>query len=131
MFWWGEIERSVRIEGTVEKVSSEESDIYFNMRPPMARIGALASDQSRPIASRAQLDKKFDQLSEFYLNPNGEEKTTIERPSQWGGYRLIPLTIEFWKGRASRIHDRIKYTQVDLDSNLTMKSTWTRVRLQP
>lgn len=131
MFWWGEIERSVRIEGIIEKVSSEESDIYFNMRPPMARIGALASDQSRPIASRNQLDQKFYRLSELYLNSNGEEKNKIQRPPQWGGYRLIPHTIEFWKGRASRIHDRIKYTHVNVDNHQSMIGTWTRVRLQP
>ncbi len=99
----------------------------------MARLGALASDQSRPTSSRMELEQKLDQLTELYLSTNGKEKVTIQRPSYWGGYRLLPHTVEFWKGRASRIHDRIKYIRTDIDHKHTTfdNSTWKRVRLQP
>ena len=124
VFWWGELERSVRVEGLAEKVSSEESDSYFDLRPPKARLGAIESDQSRVISSREDLENKFKRLEEVYLNDKGEEKKKIERPQDWGGYRLTPTVIEFWKGRTSRIHDRIRYT---LDQGTGI---WTRERLQ-
>jgi pyridoxamine 5'-phosphate oxidase len=112
----------------VEKVSPEESDLYFSLRPPKARLGALVSNQSRIVSSREELVRKFEQLSETYLDQEGQEKIKIERPPHWGGYRLTPQTIEFWKGRTSRIHDRIRYTR---DVTNVSSSLWTRVRLQP
>lgn len=86
------------------------------------------SNQSRIVSSREDLVRKFGQLSETYLDQEGQEKIKIERPPHWGGYRLTPQTIEFWKGRTSRIHDRIRYTR---DVTNVSSSLWTRVRLQP
>jgi pyridoxamine 5'-phosphate oxidase len=126
-FWWAELERSVRIEGVVEKVSAEESDEYFAKRPPQARLGALASNQSQPIESQQALEQKFQYLQTEYLTEDYELKTDLARPSHWGGYRLKPTMMEFWKGRASRIHDRIRYTRTDIDAH----EGWTRERLQP
>eukprot|EP00591_Stephanopyxis_turris_P016434 CAMPEP_0195537124 /NCGR_PEP_ID=MMETSP0794_2-20130614/47397_1 /TAXON_ID=515487 /ORGANISM="Stephanopyxis turris, Strain CCMP 815" /LENGTH=241 /DNA_ID=CAMNT_0040670767 /DNA_START=137 /DNA_END=858 /DNA_ORIENTATION=+ len=109
-FWWGEIERSVRVEGRVEKVTEEESEEYFFSRPVGARLGAISSNQSEAIESRALLEDRFDALKKEHLGENGEEKKTVQRPPHWGGYCLVPHTIEFWKGRKSRIHDRLSYT---------------------
>ena len=117
-FHWVELERVVRIEGRVEKVSEQESDAYFKSRPLDSRIGAWASPQSEVIASRAVLvgnAAKFG--AKFLLNP--------PRPPHWGGYRLLPDTWEFWQGRKSRLHDRLRYR---LGS---AADTWLRERLAP
>ena len=106
-FHWVEQERVVRIEGTVAATSAEESDAYFAQRPLDSRIGAWASPQSRVIASRAV---------RFLLRP--------PRPPHWGGYRLTPDRFEFWQGRASRLHDRLRYT-------LQQDGSWKRERLAP
>jgi pyridoxamine 5'-phosphate oxidase len=117
LFYWIELERQVRIEGTVVKTSSEESDAYFVSRPLGSRIGAWASAQSREIASRAELEAREAQFAERF----GE---TPPRPPHWGGYRLVPETIEFWQGRPSRLHDRILYTRAD-------DGAWRTSRLSP
>jgi pyridoxamine 5'-phosphate oxidase len=124
-FWWPDLERSVRIEGMVAQVSQEESDDYFNKRPPQARLGAMASDQSRTIASHQALDSKFQALQEEFLEGN-ELKKEVKRPDNWGGYRLQPIRMEFWKGRASRVHDRVEYARPTTES-----LEWTKQRLQP
>jgi pyridoxamine 5'-phosphate oxidase len=118
VFWWAGLERQVRVEGTVEKVSSEESDAYFQSRPKASQLGAWASPQSQAIKNRDILEKRLAQLEEKYAT----EK--VPRPPHWGGFRVIPTAIEFWQGRPSRLHDRIRY---ELDE----KGDWFYQRLAP
>ena len=117
VFFWKELERQVRIEGKCERVASSESDAYFKSRPVGSQIGAAASPQSNIISDRSILTDKVEELEKQF--PNGN----IPRPSHWGGYRLMPETIEFWQGRSSRLHDRIKY--------LNEGDIWRIVRLAP
>jgi pyridoxamine 5'-phosphate oxidase len=117
LFFWSELERQVRIEGRVERTSSEESDKYFNSRPLKSRLAAIASAQSEPIANRAALEHNFDDAARQY----GESPS---RPQHWGGFRLVPERIEFWQGRRSRFHDRIVYVRQE-------DGSWARQRLQP
>jgi pyridoxamine 5'-phosphate oxidase len=117
VFYWAELERQVRVEGVAERVSTEESDAYFASRPPGSRIGAAASPQSRVIASRDELERRVAELSAQH--PQGD----IARPAHWGGYRVRPAVVEFWQGRPSRLHDRIRYR---LDGG-----KWAMERLAP
>ncbi len=103
LFHWSPLGRQVRIEGRVEHVSAEESDAYFATRPRDAQLGALASRQSEPLGSRAELDERLAELAREL----GEEPVT--RPPTWGGFRLVPAAWEFWQHRASRLHDRFHY----------------------
>jgi pyridoxamine 5'-phosphate oxidase len=117
LFFWIPLERQVRIEGRIEKLSDAENDAYFNSRPLGSRQSALASQQSQPIGDRAELEQKLAAvIAEFGDNP--------PRPAHWGGYRLIPDHVEFWQGRSSRLHDRIIYAS---DEN----GGWKISRLQP
>lgn len=118
VFFWPELERQVRIEGTIEKVSKEDSENYFKSRPKESQIGALASPQSQVIDNRSQLEKNLEELTKKYADQE------VPKPSYWGGYLVKPQVIEFWQGRPSRLHDRIVYRKAD-------KSNWKIVRLAP
>lgn len=142
-FHWVELERVVRIEGTVSKVTAAESDAYFDSRPLASRIGAWASPQSEVIASRAVLEANASRFTEQFGLPAAIEGATGEssrppdpaRPPHWGGYRLQPDRWEFWQGRPSRLHDRLSYRMPDghqevADPHRT-GSVWLRERLAP
>jgi pyridoxamine 5'-phosphate oxidase len=118
VFFWKELERQVRISGRVEKVTELESDQYFQSRPEGSRIGAWASPQSTVISSRQVIEEKVEALQASF---EGKE---IPRPLHWGGYRVVPSSIEFWQGRSSRLHDRIQYT-------LQSDDNWVIERLAP
>ena len=117
-FWWPQVERQVRIEGAIVRTTEEESDAYFATRPRGSQLGAWASEQSKVIAGRGDLDARFEELSRCY--PEG----TIPRPPHWGGYRVIPIYFEFWQGRTDRLHDRFCY-------RLREANDWVIERLSP
>lgn len=117
VFFWKELERQVRIEGICTKVSAVESDDYFHSRPLGSQLGACASPQSSIIESRTVIEDRLEHLRDKYKG------MSVPRPEHWGGYRVMPTAIEFWQGRSSRLHDRIKY--------LKENNKWKIVRLAP
>ena len=121
-FNWLDLQRQIRIEGIVEKISEAESDAYFKSRPFASRMGAWASPQSQIISNRAILEENLLELTKKYENTEGSSK--VPRPQYWGGYILLPTLIEFWQGRSSRLHDRIRYQKIE-------NGTWEIVRLAP
>lgn len=126
-FWWAGSERSVRVEGDVARVSAAESDAYFASRPAASRLGAWASEQSAEVADRRVLEERWAALQKEYL-PGGEGSEPVKeiaRPPHWGGFRLVPTRIEFWKGRSSRLHDRVLFERTSPDAE------WVQKRLQP
>ncbi len=118
VFGWYSMYRQVIIEGYAERVSVAESDDYFDSRPRGSQLAAWASDQSRPIASRDALDQQYADTDQRFANDD-----VVPRPEHWGGYRIVPTRMEFWKGRSNRMHDRIAFERVGDDWNVT--------RLQP
>lgn len=117
-FYWAELERQVRVEGPVERVSDEESDAYFHARPIGHRLNALASPQSQVITSREILEQRMAELAEQY--PHHQ----VPRPPHWGGFRVVPEAIEFWQGRENRVHDRLRYRRLP-------DASWLLERLAP
>lgn len=115
--YWPALDRQVRVEGAVERVAAADSDAYFASRPLASRIGAIASPQSRPLASRAELDERVAALTASLAGADPA------RPDGWGGYRVLPDAIEFWQGQPSRLHDRVQYRLAD--------GAWHRERLAP
>lgn len=118
VFYWGELERQVRVEGRASRVPQEEADEYFGSRPRGSQLGAWVSRQSRPIEGRDELEERLRGLEAEY---GGRD---VPRPPFWGGYRVEPETIEFWQGRESRLHDRLRYRRSE-------SGGWRRERLQP
>lgn len=129
VFFWKELERQIRIEGTVQKVSAEESDRYFNSRPASSRIGAWASPQSAVIENRLVIEQNVERYSSIFANDS------IERPDHWGGYIVKPISIEFWQGRSSRLHDRIRYkletSTYNAATDTKTDANWKIERLAP
>ena len=116
-FFWPNLERQVIIKGKIQKVPEEQSDAYFKSRPKESQLGALVSDQSCVIDDRSVLEEKMNALVAQF------ENKTIQRPNHWGGYLVVPIMIEFWQGRPSRLHDRIRYRLED--------KKWIKERLAP
>lgn len=116
LFYWDKLERQIRIDGKVEKVTPEESDAYFQTRPYKSRLGAWASNQSSVVESRSEIVKQF-------LKYMVKFKQHVPLPDSWGGYRLVPDAFEFWQGRPNRLHDRIRYKKI--------KAGWKIERLAP
>ncbi|WP_196890524.1 pyridoxamine 5'-phosphate oxidase [Aureivirga marina] len=117
-FFWHGMERQIIIKGKAEKLAENLSDGYFESRPEGSKLGAWASDQSTPVPSREYLDHRLEEFEEKYKNKE------IPRPSHWGGYLIRPISVEFWQGRANRMHDRILYTELE-------NYDWKKERLAP
>jgi pyridoxamine 5'-phosphate oxidase len=118
VFFWAELHRQVRVEGHVEVVAAEESDAYFQTRPRGSQLGAWASPQSQPIDGRTVLEQRADEFTRRF------EGQPVPRPPRWGGYRVVPDSIEFWQGRENRLHDRLCYRR-------RAEGGWEIVRLAP
>lgn len=117
-FWWPDLERQVRIDGKVEKISETDSDAYFATRPRESQIGAYLSHQSRVIPSREAIEQARERVTTEFA------ARTVTRPPRWGGYRLVPTRYEFWQGRVHRLHDRLEYVQCETGE-------WQLRRLSP
>ena len=118
-FWWPQLESQVRFEGKAARVSDAEADAYFATRPRVSQLGAWASDQSAPLRARQELEDRFAELERKY------EGKLIPRPAHWSGYRMAPLSIEFWRNRPGRLHERELYTRP------AAGSPWTLTLLNP
>lgn len=123
-FGWLALSRQVVVAGPVAKVPAAESDEYWDLRPRGSQLGSLASAQSRPIGSRDDLLGRFGELEAAHAGP-------VPRPHHWGGWRLVPHTIEFWQGRTNRLHDRLRYTRALDQGGAGRHAGWVRERLNP
>ena len=117
-FWWDDLDRQIRVEGTVERLSDDESDAYFGSRPREAQLAAWASEQSRTIEGRAVLERRLKEVEAKHADK------VVPRPPHWGGFRILPNVVEFWQGRPRRLHDRLCYTRGE-------DGQWRRERLAP
>ncbi|MCG9911550.1 MAG: pyridoxamine 5'-phosphate oxidase [Flavobacteriales bacterium] len=117
-FFWTDVERQIRIQGRAEKISTLESMDYFKSRPRASQIGAWASDQSTPISSREELEQKIKEIETKFKGKD------VEKPPFWGGFRIVPVSFEFWQGRPSRLHDRFRFTP-------KADKSWEITRLNP
>lgn len=122
LFPWHQLERQVRVEGTAVPLSDSENDVYFATRPRSSQAGAWASPQSQVIPGRTALDERYEEVLARFANGD------VPRPEHWGGYRVVPLTVEFWQGRLGRMHDRLRYSRVSVDSS---GPAWVTERLAP
>lgn len=122
-FWWRELERQVRVEGRVERLTSDESQVYYDTRIRGSRIGAWASQQSKVLQGREELEKRVSDVEKRF---DGNDKIPV--PEFWGGLRVIPEVVEFWQGRPSRLHDRFKYEWVEKENG---EGEWKVDRLSP
>jgi pyridoxamine 5'-phosphate oxidase len=118
VFFWVDLERQVRVEGQIERVSAAESDVYFASRPEGSQLGAWASQQSATLPDRGRLEARYEELRAQY---EGQE---VPRPPFWGGFRVVPETVEFWQGRVNRLHDRLRYRR-------SGDGSWVIERLSP
>lgn len=118
-FSWHELRRQVRITGTAAKLSAQESDAYFASRPRGSQLGAWASPQSAVITDRSELDDRWAELESKF------DDSVVPRPPHWGGFRVVPIAVEFWQGRPNRMHDRLRYSEI------TTGDGWTIDRLAP
>ena len=122
-FWWRELERQVRVEGHVERLTSDESQVYYDTRIRGSRIGAWASQQSKVLQGREELEKRVEDVEKRF-----DGKDSIPVPEFWGGLRVIPEVVEFWQGRPSRLHDRFRYTWIEKEGG---EGAWKVDRLSP
>ena len=122
-FFWPDLERQIHIKGRAERLTREESDAYFDVRPRGSQLGAHVSEQSKVIESRAVLEQRLAQLQTEF------DTKDIPRPEHWGGFRVIPMAYEFWQGRANRLHDRLRYKPVQ--DAMSGESSWIIERLAP
>jgi len=120
-FWWRELERQVRVEGPVERLKGEESQVYYDTRIRGSRVGAWASEQSKVLAGREELERRVREAEKRF---EGEDKIPV--PEFWGGLRVLPEMVEFWQGRPSRLHDRFRYLKEEGESG-----SWKIERLSP
>ena len=123
VFFWPHLERQVRVVGTVGRMTREESDAYFKTRPLGSRLGAWASPQSRVVPDRATLEDWQKEYESRFTGPNAPTDGHVPTPPHWGGYRVVPIAIEFWQGRKDRLHDRLRYMKDE--------KVWRRERLAP
>lgn len=126
LFHWKSLRRQIRVRGNVEVVTDAEADAYFASRPRGAQIGAWASQQSQPIESRAELERRQKQFEAQF-----EQQSTVPRPPHWSGFRLMPIDIEFWSSADHRLHDRIVFTRNNNNNNNNDERNWNKTRLMP